>query len=65
MRTHTLMFFKGSSGDHRWRLIHWNGQVVGGSTEGYVRRIDAERNAQLVTRYRLRPSIRVAYETTP
>ena len=55
----TLWFYTDKAGDHRWRLTHRNGHVIGAATEGYRRAIDARANAQLVTRYRYRPGIKV------
>lgn len=32
-----------------WRIIARNGKPIGASTEGYVRRVDAVRNLEMVT----------------
>jgi len=55
-----LTFYRDTVGAWRWRLVHRNGRVVGASSEGYSRRIDCVSNAALVTRYRLRPGVKVA-----
>lgn len=35
-------------GKYRWRLKDVNGQIIGASTQGYVRRIDCKENAERV-----------------
>jgi len=54
----TILFYRDSGREHRWVLRARNGQIIGASTEGYVNASDCRTNAQLVTRYRWRPSIR-------
>lgn len=40
-----LEFYKDSAGEWRWRVRASNGEIIGASSEGYARKIDAAKNA--------------------
>lgn len=42
-----LEFFQDKKNEWQWRTVAVNGRILGGSTEGYKRRRDAERGAGL------------------
>ncbi|WP_408959508.1 amphi-Trp domain-containing protein [Natrinema sp. 74] len=42
--------YEDTAGEWRWRLVHWNGNIVADSGEGYVSRSNAERAARSVMR---------------
>ncbi|WP_254763026.1 amphi-Trp domain-containing protein [Natrinema marinum] len=42
--------YEDRAGEWRWRLVHWNGNIVGDSGEGYASRSNAERAARSVMR---------------
>lgn len=37
--------YEDAVGEHRWRVVAGNGEIIGASTEGYVNEDDAVRNA--------------------
>ena len=43
-----LAFYRDAAGEHRWRLTHSNGQIVGASSEGFSSEDEAEANADRV-----------------
>nr|WP_254525465.1 amphi-Trp domain-containing protein [Natrinema caseinilyticum] len=49
-RTSRFEVYEDSAGEWRWRLVHWNGNIVADSGEGYVSRSNAERAARSVIR---------------
>lgn len=61
-RKTTLEFYADSHGEYRWRMVARNGETLAGSSESFVRLVDAKHNADLVTRYRLRPGIHATYD---
>lgn len=38
------LFYKDIAGEWRWRVEADNGEIIGASTEGYVRKVDAMKN---------------------
>jgi amphi-Trp domain-containing protein len=42
--------YEDRSGEWRWRLVHWNGNIIADSGEGYASRSNAERAARGVMR---------------
>ncbi|WP_254528038.1 amphi-Trp domain-containing protein [Natrinema gelatinilyticum] len=49
-RTSRFEVYEDNAGEWRWRLVHWNGNIVADSGEGYVSRSNAERAARSVIR---------------
>lgn len=45
MANDRLEFYRDRKGDHRWRRIASNGEIVGASSEGYRSKKDCEANA--------------------
>jgi uncharacterized protein YegP (UPF0339 family) len=41
-------YYRDADGHHRWRVWSGNARVVGASSEGFVRRADAEENVRLL-----------------
>jgi len=39
-----IEYYKDSAGEWRWRVTASNGEIIGASSEGYVRKIDAVKN---------------------
>jgi len=45
---HQWKIYKDARGKHRWRVTHKkNGEIIGASTQGYVKRKDCIANAEL------------------
>jgi amphi-Trp domain-containing protein len=57
-RTSRFEVYEDKGGQWRWRLVHWNGNIVGDSGEGYSSRSNAERAARSVMRSAPTASIR-------
>ncbi|MBZ6494449.1 amphi-Trp domain-containing protein [Natrinema longum] len=49
-RTSRFEVYEDRGGQWRWRLVHWNGNIVADSGEGYASRSNAERAARSVMR---------------
>ncbi|QCW04466.1 amphi-Trp domain-containing protein [Natrinema pallidum] len=49
-RTSRFEVYEDNAGQWRWRLVHWNGNIVADSGEGYSSRSNAERAARGVMR---------------
>jgi amphi-Trp domain-containing protein len=49
-RTSRFEVYEDNAGEWRWRLVHWNGNVVADGGEGYASRSNAERAARSVMR---------------
>ncbi|WP_254767114.1 amphi-Trp domain-containing protein [Salinilacihabitans rarus] len=49
--------YRDRAGEWRWRLVHWNGNIVADSGEGYTSRSNAERAARGVMR--IAPAARI------
>ncbi|OAQ53486.1 hypothetical protein HTG_08385 [Natrinema mahii] len=49
-RTSRFEVYEDRGGEWRWRLVHWNGNIVADSGEGYASRSNAERAARSVMR---------------
>ncbi|QLK24954.1 DUF1508 domain-containing protein [Natrinema zhouii] len=49
-RTSRFEVYEDKAGQWRWRLVHWNGNIVADSGEGYSSRSNAERAARSVMR---------------
>lgn len=49
-RTSRFEVYEDKGGQWRWRLVHWNGNIVADSGEGYASRSNAERAARSVMR---------------
>ncbi|SEW21540.1 amphi-Trp domain-containing protein [Natrinema salifodinae] len=49
-RTSRFEVYEDRAGQWRWRLVHWNGNIVADSGEGYASRSNAERAARSVMR---------------
>ncbi|PGF15465.1 hypothetical protein CP556_04525 [Natrinema sp. CBA1119] len=49
-RTSRFEVYEDRAGQWRWRLVHWNGNIVADSGEGYSSRSNAERAARSVMR---------------
>ncbi|WP_226481075.1 amphi-Trp domain-containing protein [Natrinema amylolyticum] len=49
-RTSRFEVYEDKGGQWRWRLVHWNGNIVADSGEGYSSRSNAERAARSVMR---------------
>jgi|AntDeeMetagen681_2_1112603.scaffolds.fasta_scaffold03257_2 amphi-Trp domain-containing protein len=49
-RTSRFEIYEDKAGQWRWRLVHWNGNIVADSGEGYFSRSNAERAARSVMR---------------
>ncbi|PCR91429.1 amphi-Trp domain-containing protein [Natrinema ejinorense] len=47
-RTSRFEVYEDKGGQWRWRLVHWNGNIVADSGEGYASRSNAERAARSV-----------------
>ena len=58
-----MVLYKDRAGEYRWTYTAQNGNVLAVASEGYRRRIDAERGAKRVTGHRLRR--RVKFVTGP
>ncbi|RZH69352.1 amphi-Trp domain-containing protein [Natrinema altunense] len=57
-RTSRFEVYEDKAGQWRWRLVHWNGNIVADSGEGYSSRSNAERAARGVMRSAPTASIR-------
>lgn len=53
-------FHQEGNGDWRWRVTADNNRIVGASTEGYRRKIDAENNFSSLCRYCRSTDIKIA-----
>ena len=40
------VFYRDEKGEHRWRAVHPNGEILFACTEGYVRKADAQQCAR-------------------
>ena len=49
-RTSRFEVYEDAAGEWRWRLVHWNGNIIADSGEGYASRFNAERAARGVMR---------------
>lgn len=49
-RTSRFEVYEDRAGEWRWRLVHWNGNIVADSGEGYTSRSNARRAARSVMR---------------
>ncbi|SFB68561.1 Uncharacterized conserved protein YegP, UPF0339 family [Halobiforma haloterrestris] len=49
-RTSRFEVYEDRAGEWRWRLVHWNGNIVADSGEGYASRSNAERAVRSVKR---------------
>lgn len=49
-RTSRFEVYEDRAGEWRWRLVHWNGNIVADSGEGYTSRSNAKRAARSVIR---------------
>ncbi|MFC6716383.1 amphi-Trp domain-containing protein [Natrialbaceae archaeon GCM10025810] len=49
-RTSRFEVYRDRAGEWRWRLVHWNGNVIADSGEGYASRSNAERAVRGVMR---------------
>ena len=49
-RTSRFEVYEDRGGEWRWRLVHWNGNIVADSGEGYTSRSNAKRAARSVMR---------------
>jgi len=49
-RTSRFEVYEDVAGEWRWRLVHWNGNIIADSGEGYASRFNAERAARGVMR---------------
>ncbi len=43
--SHTYETYTDTAGEHRWRLTHENGEIVGASSEGFSSEAEANKNA--------------------
>ena len=57
-RTSRFEVYEDKAGQWRWRLVHWNGNIIADSGEGYASRSNAERAARSVMRSAPTASIR-------
>ena len=44
-----ITYYIDKAGEHRWRITHINGNIIGASTEGYKNLADAEHNLSTLT----------------
>jgi uncharacterized protein YegP (UPF0339 family) len=58
-----IEYYQEEQGDWRWRVKADNSKIVGASTEGYRRRIDAEVNLRSLMAYCRPQDIRIAADT--
>lgn len=49
-RTSRFEIYEDRGGEWRWRLVHWNGNIIADSGEGYASRSNAKRAARSVMR---------------
>ncbi|ADB59460.1 protein of unknown function DUF1508 [Haloterrigena turkmenica DSM 5511] len=49
-RTSRFEVYEDRGGEWRWRLVHWNGNIIADSGEGYTSRSNAKRAARSVMR---------------
>lgn len=47
----TFELYVGKGGDHRWRLIHDNGNIIANAAQGYASRSGAEHSIQAIREY--------------